>query len=140
MYKLFCDEYDGDKVVNTVEIVEREFIVDGYSFADRLLEGVDFIVKFNEEGNVINVSVADGDKDWFEKTFNSEEWYKTAAEYAESTIKVGDVVEVPKHIKEKYNVGEDCAYTKNDSVDEDEVVAKKAQPVAIGKAKLGFEL
>lgn len=134
-YKLMCGKFDNDgNESNTKEIVEKEFTVNGYSVGDRLLEGVLFHIKFNENGDVLSVIVDDDANVYFDN-LNAEKWYKEVIKYAEQEIKMCEIVDVPKHIKEKYNVEEDSAYITTDCKDEKPPIPT-VKPITINKTKL----
>ena len=57
--KLICSKiehhpYKGSLIT---EIPERVFVIDGYSVADRLLEGIPFCVYFDKSGKVLKVDI-----------------------------------------------------------------------------------
>lgn len=84
------------------EIIENKFLVDGYSFGDRLLEGVMFEVEFNKStGKIINVVVEKSHAAYF-SSLNSKKWIEEAKRYANSILGDGDEVDVPQFIKDKY--------------------------------------
>lgn len=88
---------------DVIEITERIFLVDGYSFGDRLLEGVMFEVEFDNNGDITSVKVEDESADYFEQ-LNTEYWLGAAERYAEGILEEGDEVEIPKRLEEKYLV------------------------------------
>lgn len=73
MSKVKHFETVSGKIVKTAEF-------DGYSIADRLLEGLMFQITVQEDGT-LKASVKDKDKDYF-SDFNQEKWLKIAVDYA----------------------------------------------------------
>lgn len=55
--------------------------IDGYSFGDRLLEGVMFIISITKDGE-LKAKVQDSDKDYF-SDLNEERWLASAVSHAE---------------------------------------------------------
>lgn len=102
MAKLYCSKVSHNpyKEEMITEITEKVFEVDGYSIADRLLEGVLFNVYF-ENGKVINVVVNERQKEYFSQ-FNTRKFLKKVKDYAQSILDEGDEVDVPNFIKDKY--------------------------------------
>jgi len=94
---------------NRIEITEKRFLIDGYSFGDRLLEGVMFEIKFNNNDEVISVEVQESAKGYFEN-LNQEKWLNAAKKYAESILSEGDEVDIPYDLKKKYFVNRNVAY------------------------------
>ena len=113
MKKLYCCEITSHNPfveVNEREITESVFIVDGYHIADRLLEGVEFHVHF-EDDKVLSVKVAEKHAAYFSQ-FNEKMFLEAAEKSALRTIE-GDEVDVPDYIKKKYNfTSETAAYIK----------------------------
>ena len=97
MKKLYCAELDES---TEREIIESVFLVDGYSVADRLLEGVMFHVHFRDE-EILSVKVDEKHVNYFSQ-FNQEMFLERVRGYAKRAIE-GDIVEVSDFIKEKYN-------------------------------------
>lgn len=97
------------KEENVVEITERRFLIDGYSFGDRLLEGVHFEIEFDKSGKVINVSVEKSAKPYFEN-LNKEKWLKEAKKEAEFILSTGDEVDIPQDLKKKYFVNRNVSF------------------------------
>lgn len=97
------------------EVPEKVFQIDGYSVADRMLEGVLFDVYFNGNGDILKVEISDNRvKTWFEDNFNATKWYNVIKTYAEGVLE-GDEVDVPNFIKDKYfRNGIDGAYIVNE--------------------------
>ena len=114
MTKLYCSEVDKDyNIVNEREIIESVFLVDGYTIADRLLEGVMFHVHF-EDDKILSVKVDEKHSNYFSQ-FNQEMFLDKVKKYALRVIEEGDEVEVPDFIMKKYNFTENIvAYIKND--------------------------
>ncbi len=56
-------------------------IIDGYTFGDRLLEGVKFIITIDKKGK-FHAEVHPEDKSYMED-FNEKKWLKRAVEYVE---------------------------------------------------------
>ena len=108
MKKLYCSEisYDPYTELNEREITESIFIIDGYSIAERLLEGVDFLVEFKDE-EIISIKVAPEDAGYFSQ-FNQEMFLGQVKEQAIGIIQ-GDEVNVPDYIKKKYGFTSDTA-------------------------------
>jgi hypothetical protein len=120
MAKLFCSRVTGEnntyKEDMITEIPEKVFIVDGYSIADRMLEGVPFCIYFDDSGVTKIDFETEYTKNWFKNTFNSKKWYKEVKKYAESILEEGDEVDVPKFIKDKYfKDGINVAYIINEN-------------------------
>lgn len=88
MSKVKHFETVSGKIVKTAEF-------DGYSIADRLLEGLMFQITVQEDGT-LKASVKDKDKDYF-SDFNQEKWLKIAVDYAYNN----DIFYDP-------NTGEEC--------------------------------
>lgn len=97
MTKLYCSEMDES---TEREITESVFLIDGYSVADRLLEGVMFHVHF-QDGKILSVKVDEKHTNYFSQ-FNQEMFLEKVQKYALRTIQ-GDEVEVPDYIMKKYN-------------------------------------
>lgn len=70
-------------------------LINGYSFADRILEDVMFDIA-TVDGKIV-AEVVPEDAEWFDN-FNKEKWLAAAVEYAENT----DIGECP-------NCGGDCS-------------------------------
>lgn len=103
MTKLYCSERDES---TEREITESVFLVDGYSVADRLLEGVMFHVHF-QDGKILSVKVDEEDVNYFSQ-FNQEMFLEKVQKYALRTIQ-GDEVDVPDYIMNKYNFTKETA-------------------------------
>ena len=96
------------------EIPEKVFEIDGYQVADTILEGIPFLIYFDDNGNITNVTVDDGYKKQFEDTYNSTKWYEVVKKYATKILETGDEVDVPDFIKYKYFInGINVAYITN---------------------------
>lgn len=89
-----------------VLIDEKVFVIDGYSVADRLLEGLMFYVSFNGL-DVEAISIEEEDEDFFEQ-FNKEIFLGKVREQAESKLreacKNSVTVYLPAETLKKYNV------------------------------------
>lgn len=118
MAKLFCSKVSHNpyKEEMVTEITEKVFEIDGYQIAERLLEGIPFLVYFDDSG-VVDVMIKDGYyKKYFEDNFNSKNWYSKVKESAEDILEEGDEVNVPSFIKDKYfKNGINVAFIKNES-------------------------
>lgn len=103
--KLVCGKYDikTSTESNVIDIPEKEFLIDGCSVADRLLEGVLFKVKFDSSGSVLDVEVDADSKEYFEQ-FNTKEFYLKIKKYAKEILAEGDEVDLPEYLKNKYIV------------------------------------
>lgn len=92
-----------------VIISENEFLIDGYDVGDRLLEGVMFEVKFQNDENglpeIISVNVVEESKNYFEQ-LNQNKWLSAIKKYAEEILEYGDEVELSDKLKKKYGVKE----------------------------------
>lgn len=113
MKKLMCAKINQNpySLEHLTEIPERTFLIDGYSLYE-ILEGMPFSVKFDESGEVIDVSI-DNDyfSKYFEDTFNSKKIFKDMADYAKAVINRGDEVDLTPSLKRKYFVnGINCAW------------------------------
>ncbi len=102
MPKVYCSKVSHNpyKEEMITEVTEGIFLVDGYSIADRLLEGVMFEVTVDDNG-ITTVEVQEEDRDYFGQ-FNGEMFLKKVWEYAERLLEDGDEVEIPKRLQEKY--------------------------------------
>lgn len=112
MKKLYCSEitYNPYTENNEREIVESVFLVDGYSIADTLLEGVEFHVHFKGD-KILSVKVDPKHADFF-SNFNESKFISAVEKYAQRAIQ-GDEVDVPDYIKQKYGFKPNtCAYIK----------------------------
>ena len=100
--KLYCSEtaYNPYREINEREITESIFVIDGYSIADRLLEGVRFNVHFGDD-KILSVNVDPDDAGFFSQ-FNEKMFLKQVEDYAKRTIE-GDEVDIPEDLKKKYN-------------------------------------
>lgn len=92
--------YKGKK--DGILIDENEFLIDGYSVGDRILEGVMFKIKFKDV-DVLSVEVREEHKKYFNQ-LNAELWLGRVKKEAERLLRTGDEVEISEEIKEKYNV------------------------------------
>ena len=117
---------------DAVEITERTFQIDGYNIADRLLEGVMFDVTFDENGKVLNISVEDEAKEYFEQ-MNQKKFLKEVKEDAEYTIIEEDEVIISSVIKEKYGIK--YAWIE---VETDEPTQNKTQPLGVKMSKVSL--
>ena len=74
--KLYCSEtaYNPYREINEREITESIFVIDGYSIADRLLEGVRFNVHFGDD-KILSVNVDPDDAGFFSQ-FNEKMFLK----------------------------------------------------------------
>lgn len=98
MMKLFG--YENDNVPDT-EMPENIFVVDGYAFGERLLEGVLFEVSFADK-TVTSVAVEARSADYF-NGLNTKQWLAAAKKYAQGILSQGgDEVSVPERIKAQY--------------------------------------
>lgn len=96
---------------NIIEIIESIFVIDGYDFGDRLLEGVLFEVEF-KDNKVVSVKVEEDSKDYFDD-LNKTKWLKEAKKYAQSILDDGgDEVDIPDYLKKKYFINRNVAYLK----------------------------
>jgi len=108
MVKLLCEKAPNSAFAT--EITERQFLIDGYQVADRLLEGVMFEITFDSDGGITNIQVSEDSKDYFEQ-FNQDKFYQMVRKEAESILQTGDEVEIPQHLMDKYYInGINCAY------------------------------
>ncbi len=115
MAKLFCSKVSHNpfKEEMVTEITEKVFQVDGYSIAERLLEGILFDIHF--DGTQVTSIKIDNEqmRKYFTSNFNKDEWYGKLKEYAENILIEGDEVDVPKYIKDIYfKNGINCAFIK----------------------------
>lgn len=105
--KLYCSrvEYNPKYKEDLItEIPENVFQIDGYSIAERQLEGMKFNIYF-EGDKVTKVEIPDiHSKAYFEETFNSEKFYKKVEKYGNDILETGDEVDVPQFIKDKYYI------------------------------------
>lgn len=104
MRKLLCSKVSHNPYSEEMitEITEKVFEIDGYQVAERLLEGIPFLIYFDDNG-VTKVTINDKSvRDYFEDNFNSKKWYSDVEKYAKSILSTGDEVDVPKFIKDKY--------------------------------------
>lgn len=119
--KLFCCQIVNDpeyKELNITEIPECVFLVSGYSVGDRLLDGVEFEVRFSHEGEVIKIDVAEGAS--YFKSLNTRQWLKKVKKHAEEILVDGDEVNIPERLQEKYyKNGIDCSYITSTEQDND---------------------
>lgn len=115
--KLYCMKVSHNpyKEEFVTEILEKVFQIDGYSVAERLLEGIPFDVYFSDNG-ITKIEIADDySRKYFEDNFNSQRWYQKVKEYAEDILSEGDEVDVPKFIEQKYfKNGINCAFITED--------------------------
>ena len=84
MRKIICDS----KKCNN-KVLEYG-LFDGYSVGDRLLEGVNFRVSFDNQ-NKTNVIINPESADYFSQ-FNAELWYEQVRDHIDNT---GDILECP---------------------------------------------
>ena len=103
-------EHNPYRESNIIEITEKIFVIDGYCFGDRLLEGVLFEVEFKDD-KVTNVKVEEASEDYFDD-LNTVKWLKIAKDYAQSILDSGDEVDIPDSLKKKYYVDRNVAYLK----------------------------
>jgi hypothetical protein len=96
-------EHNPYKETNVVEVEEKEFQIDGYYVADRILEGVLFNIKFDENGEILNVQVDKGSESYFEN-LNKEKFLEMIENRAKDILSEGDEVDLPYHLKKKYMV------------------------------------
>lgn len=86
-----------------IEIPESVFQIDGYNFADRLLEDIMFNVTFKDT-KVLNVEVDINSKKRFEN-FDTQFWLKRAEEHAQWILNLGhDEVLLSDELMKKYDV------------------------------------
>ena len=76
-------ETESGKTITTAQF-------DGYSIAERTLEGLMFQVTIQEDGS-LKASVKPEDEDWFDQ-FNTSKWLKEATEYAEKCEQFEDPI------------------------------------------------
>ncbi len=104
MAKLFCSRVTSNPYKEDLitEITEKVFQIDGYQVAERLLEGIPFIIYFDK--NIVTEVTIDDPyyKKYLEDNLNSKKWYDAVRKYAEDILRNGDEVDVPLFIKEKY--------------------------------------
>ena len=103
-------EHKPYRETNEIEITESVFVIDGYSFGDRLLEGVLFEVKFKDD-KILSLKVEEDSKDYFDD-LNKTKWLKEAKKYAQRILDDGDEVDIPDSLKKKYYVDRNVAYLK----------------------------
>lgn len=103
-------EHKPYRETNEIEITENIFVVDGYSFGDRLLDGVLFEVEFKDD-KVVSVKVEEESEDYFDN-LNQEKWLREAKRYAQKTLDSGDEVDIPDFLKKKYFVNRNAVYLK----------------------------
>lgn len=103
-------EHKPYRETNEIEITENIFVVDGYSFGDRLLDGVLFEVEFKDD-KVTNVKVEEASEDYFDD-LNTVKWLKIAKDYAQRVLDDGDEVDIPDYLKKKYYINRNVAYLK----------------------------
>lgn len=115
--KLYCSKFENGVETLKTEIPERVIEIDGYTVADRLLEGLMFDVYFDSHGNILNVEISNQrSREWFESNFNSERFYNLVRERAKDIIDEGDEVDVPPFIQERYfRNGINVAYVVNEN-------------------------
>lgn len=103
--------YGYDENNQEILIEENSFLIDGYNFADRLLEGVMFevIVKENKIDSIKPYKKID--KDYFEQ-FSEDYWMPIIKEHAETSTDGLDTVTLSKEIQQKYKVHEDGFFKK----------------------------
>jgi hypothetical protein len=105
MNKLYCcrvTSYNPYTESDIKEITESTFVIDGYHIADRLLEGVEFFVTFNDT-KVTNVEVNPKHASYFSQ-FNEKMFMDKVKNYAAKRIE-GDEVDIPEFLKKKYYIG-----------------------------------
>lgn len=97
--KLYAHTNDG----TNVEIIESEFAVDGYSVADRLLEGLIFHITFDDK-EVTDVRITKSQQLTFDD-FNTTKWLNEVKKYAQRILDKGETEEVMLSfkLKAKYN-------------------------------------
>ncbi len=110
--KLYAAKVDSTtdwEPIDEIEIEESIFLVDGYHFGDRLLEGVKFEVHFKND-KVMSIGVEESSKNYFSQ-LNEDFWYKEAKKSAISVLDSGDEVGIPKILEDKYFVnGRNVSY------------------------------
>lgn len=117
LYGFWIDDLKDGMPQNPVRITENRFLVDGYSFGDRMLEGVMFDVVFQNK-EVVSIDVQEGHRRYFED-LNTTKWLKVAKDYVERKLKTGDEVDLPEDILEKYGchggfITDDVKYFRGD--------------------------
>ena len=126
MSKVKHFETVSGKIVKTAEF-------DGYSIADRLLEGLMFQITVQEDGT-LKASVKDKDKDYF-SDFNQEKWLKIAVDYAYKN----DIFYDPNTGEECCIIFEDLVKDINDMSEEDDETEEdnfQLTPISITKNPL----
>lgn len=104
MTKLFCSKVTNNPYTEEMvtEITEKVFEIDGYRVAERLLEGIPFLVYF-DNNKVTEVKIQDDYyRKYLEDNLNSKKWYDEVKKYATVILQEGDEVDVPQFIKDKY--------------------------------------
>ena len=109
----------------TAAIPENIFLIDGYDFGDRLLEGIMFEIEFSANGKIVSVKT-DPDAEAYLDDLNKKKWLKAAKVHAKSLIENGEEVVLSEEIKNKYNV--DGGIIVND------LPQKKTPPYFVGES------
>jgi hypothetical protein len=111
-------ETESGKTIMTAEF-------DGYSIADRMLEGLMFQITIQPDGT-LKASVNPEDEDFF-SDFNTTKFLKMAVEYAEKL----DIFTDPLSGEDCWLVAEDSNTQKNSWNNPQPIVAKKVSPLSV---------
>jgi hypothetical protein len=110
--RLFCCQAVNDPEYeerNITEIPECIFLVSGYSVGGRLLEDVEFEVRFSPDGDVLKIDVTEGIS--YFNSLNQQHWLEKVKKRVQKILANGDEVNIPERLQKKYyKNGINCSY------------------------------